>query len=223
MGPAEKVARKFASQQLVSLVESKQTGDVYRGYEDYEDAWKGTRKDLAGYAKACERWAPLYRRVADALMTPKIADNADLMDARVREIHEAELLCAKLLHQTKVLDQELKELEIPDGLPDEQLPLMVTELPSYAPSVATASSIDAIHQQWAAEDEHGYVDTSLEEYLLDGKLRSRLERGALPSSLNDVADLTTIAFGYLQGVLSPETIREYAVEYESEEGEEPDA
>jgi hypothetical protein len=222
MGPAEKVARRFASQQLVTLVESKETGDIYRGYEDYEDAWKGTRKELAGYAKACERWAPLYRRISDAIMTPKIADYADLMDARVREIHEAELLCAKLVHQAKVLDQELKALEIPDETPDEQLTAMVTELPSYAPSVSTASSIEAIHRQWAAEDEHGYFDTSLEEYLFDGKLRSRLSRGALPSSLNDVVDLKTIAFGYLQGVLSPDTIREYAIEYDSE-GDEPDA
>lgn len=219
MGPAEKVARKFASQQLISLVEGKQTGDVFHGYEDYEDAWKGTRKDLAGYVKACERWAPLYRRIADALMTPKIADNADLMEARVRAIHEAEELCTKLMHQTKVLDHELKSLVVPETTPDEQLPMMVTELPSYAESVATAQRIDEIYAQWVAEDDDGYVDTGLEEYLLDGKLRTRLDNGALPSNLYERVDLLTIAFGYLQGVLSPDTIREYNVEYEtSEEG-----
>lgn len=199
---------------MVSYVEAKPTNDAFYGYEDHENYWKDCRTDLAKYVKACERWSPVYRRISTVLRTPKISDYADLMDLRVKEIQEAVQLMEKLMVRTKDLDSQLKELEIAEDAEDDQLAVLVSGLPAFIESAVVAAKIEQIYEQWDHEDADGYFDTSLEEYFYDGKLRTQLDNGAIPSSLVELADLVTAAFGYLQGVLSPDTIREYADEVE---------
>lgn len=208
---ADRVARRFASQQTVNLVRDRQTWETFYGYEDYTASWRDAKRGLAKYCRALETWAPIYRRIASALMTPQITDYADLMSARVREVNEALPLGERLMQEARQLDRALLELAIPDKATDEQLQELVTSLPAYHEALETALKLEATYERWAAEDRGRLIDTSLEDYVLAGagKLQTRLDHGAIPHAINDDVDLATVAFGYLQGMLDPETIAEY--------------
>lgn len=200
MRVAERVRQRFASAQLIEHVRSRNTSDSFAGAADLLDFWREGRKELQKYAKVMERWAPLYRRIGEALETPNIVDMADFMDARKGEIAEATALCDTLTTQATKLDAILTK-QYPEGVAIDELREPLAAMPEFAQAVATADKIWQIFETWVHEDVEGYLDTSLEEYLHEGKLATRLANGEIPPELYELADLPTVAFGFLSYIV----------------------
>jgi len=125
-------------------------------------------RNVKGYKTKCAYLAQIYRKLAEPLETPEIAEYADLMDQRVKDVDQ---LISMLQGSEKLIAKAEKEFDqlIEDIAKGKKLRggyiEAVYDLPSMRAILALANEADNLQSRLDTEDNEGSIDWTLEEYL----------------------------------------------------------
>lgn len=155
-------------------------------------------KKLARYGKQAEVLVPVFRRLAEALETPKIGVFADRIEEAVRSIQRA----IELLKEGKVLcrkfDDEIQRLaaEVAGGRTLRNgMVAEVLEFPIYGDLLRVGRELDQLSKKLYALE----IDWTLEDYLgFEAKIARRIEKVSPGDFENAEAMLESSIFGILQ-------------------------
>lgn len=150
---------------------------------DAESAINYLRSDfrqIKGYKAKCTYLAQIYRNLAGPLETPQIAEYADKIDQRLKDVDQ---LMTLLQGSDKVITKAEKEFDqlIENIAKGEKLRggyiEAVYDLPSMKALLKKALEADKIQSRLQAEDNEVEIDWTLEDYLGgEAKIYSKIER-----------------------------------------------
>ena len=193
------------------------------GSHDAQQAVGVVQEDLKGCAKyvaQCEALAPLYKRLANGLETPRIGTYAQRIEQRAKNVQLVEKALRATLPDYPLLEDQLEALCKEKGEAGQTVSSAdVENLPAFDRLVKLAQELKVLNAQIESEDDDLWIDWDLGDYLgSDTTVYLRIQEENPGPFIDSVIEPEGGPYGALSFYSDPEYIEDRVAEYSPGEG-----
>lgn len=199
-----------------------ETGDRYN-IDDVHSMLSDDLKALRDYSHKCKTLSDIYKKLAGPLMTPEIGTFAQHLEERVKEVGQIEALLKEAIPGCNKLEKEYHAFVDHWAANEEGMPSMpnsVQHLASFSHVADLAKKAMGIEDKIFEQDEDGYIDWTLEDFIGSGSKVLEVIESKSPDALQDTlsGSGSSVLQGYLADLADESTLESVLDDRRSELG-----